>query len=95
MVIVKVRDKAQITLPAKLRKEVGIKEGDYVRATVERGRIVIAPQVVLDDLPTVTLSKKGEEMVREALDDLEHGRVKAFDNVEDLIEDLRDATAED
>jgi len=35
------------------------------------------------------LSKEGERMVAEALKDIETGHFKAFDNVEDLIRDLK------
>jgi len=40
-------------------------------------------------MKTSKLSKEGERMVAEALKDIETGRFKAFDNVEDLIRDLK------
>jgi len=95
MAIVRVRDKAQITLPAKLRKELDIKEGDYLEARVEERTIVLVPQDVTDRFPVIDLSEEEERWVEEGLEDVKQGRVKAFDNVEDLIRDLRDETAED
>lgn len=40
-------------------------------------------------MKTSKLSKEGEKMVAEALKDIETGHFKAFDNVEDLIRDLK------
>ena len=88
MPLVQVREKAQITLPSKIRKALGIKEGDYLEAEVEGNKIVFIPKVLIDKAEAVTLSKKGEEMLKEALGDVKKGKVKKFKNVEELIDDL-------
>ena len=95
MSLVRVRDKAQITLPAKLRRELGIKQGDYLEARIEDNEIVLVPQAVLDRFPVGELSEEGERMLQEGLDDIKAGRVKSFDNVEDLIADLHNEAAQD
>jgi len=86
--LVQVREKAQITLPSKIRKALGIKEGDYLEAEVEGNKIVLVPKILVDKAKAVTLSKKGEEMLKEALEDVKKGKVKKFKNVEELIDDL-------
>ena len=86
MPLVQVREKAQITLPYKVRKALGIKEGDYLE--VEGNRIVLIPKILIDKAEAVTLSNKGEEMLKEALEDVKKGRVKKFNSVEQLIDDL-------
>lgn len=88
MSLVQVRGKAQITLPSKIRKALGIKEGDYLEAEVEDNKIVLIPKILLDKAEAVTLSKEGEEMLKEALEDVKKGKVKEFKNVEELIDDL-------
>jgi len=88
MLLVQVREKAQITLPSKIRKALGIKKGDYLEAEIEGNKIVFVPKVLIDKTEPVTLSKKGEEMLKEALEDVKKGRVKKFENVEKLIDDL-------
>ena len=88
MSLVQVREKAQITIPSKIRKTLGIKKGDYLEAEVEDNRIVFVPKILIDKAEAVTLSKKGEEMLKEALEDVKKGRVKKFENVEELIDDL-------
>ena len=88
MPLVQVREKAQITIPSKIRKALGIKEGDYLEAEVEDNKVVLIPKILLDKAEAVTLSKKGEEMLKEALEDVKKGKVKEFKNVEQLIDDL-------
>jgi len=88
MPLVQVREKAQITIPSKIRKSIGVKEGDYLEVEVEDNKIVLIPKILIDKTSPVTLSKKGEEMLKEALEDVKKGRVKKFKNVEELIDDL-------
>ncbi len=40
---VKVRKNGQITIPAKIRKKLGIKEGDILEIEVVDGKIVLTP----------------------------------------------------
>jgi len=95
MVLVRVRDKAQVTLPAKVRRSLGIQEGDYLQVDVEAGRIVMSPQAVIDKLPWVELSEEGERMVQEALDDIAAGRVKRHKNLESLLSELHRGVGQD
>lgn len=88
MPLVQVREKAQITIPSKIRKALDIKEGDYLEAEIEDNKIVFIPKILIDKAQPLTLSKKGEEMLEEALEDVEKGRVKKFKNIEELIDDL-------
>jgi AbrB family looped-hinge helix DNA binding protein len=59
MTLVKVRRAAQITLPAEIRKQLEIAEGDYLEAEVIRGSLVLRP---------VPAAKRDEEWqkIREA-----------------------------
>ncbi len=90
MPLVKVKTKAQITLPLKIRQALGIEEGDYLQVTVDGNKIVLVPQALVTKLPPVSLSQKGEQMLEEALEDVREGRVKEHDSVEALIEELHD-----
>jgi len=90
MVLVQVKSKGQITVPHKIREELGVKEGDYLGLDVDiqSKKIVMIPQVVLDKFPSVELSKKGKKMIEEALKELKTGKVKKFKNVKELIAEL-------
>jgi AbrB family looped-hinge helix DNA binding protein len=87
MSLIQVREKAQITIPSKIRKELGIKKGDYLEIAKEDDRIVIIPKILIEKT-SVNLSAKGEEMLKEAIDDVKKGKVKIHDNVTHLINDL-------
>jgi len=89
MDLVKVRGKAQITLPANIRKALGINEGDYLEAEIKDNKVVLIPQMVTAKFESVELSKKGEQMLKESIEDVKKGRVKEFDNVEALITSLK------
>ena len=82
MPLVQVREKAHITLPSKIRKALHVREGDYLEAEVEDNKIVLIPKLLIDKVKAVTLSKKGEEMLKEALEDVKKGKEKKFNNVE-------------
>lgn len=88
MPLVKVKTKAQITLPLKVRQALGIEEGDYLQVAVQGNTIVLVPQTLVTKLPPVSLSKEGERMLEEALEDVRKGRVKEHDSVDSLIEEL-------
>ncbi len=87
MSLIQVREKAQITIPSKIRKELGIKKGDYLEVAKEDDRIVIIPKILIEKV-SVNLSAKGEEMLKEAIDDVKKGKVKIHNNVTHLINDL-------
>jgi AbrB family looped-hinge helix DNA binding protein len=87
MSLIQVREKAQITIPNKIRKELGIKKGDYLEVAREDDRIVIIPKILIEKV-SVSLSVKGEEMLKEAIDDVKKGKVKIHNNVTHLINDL-------
>ena len=44
MPIVQVRERAQITVPSKIRKALGSKEGDYLEIEIQEGRIALFPK---------------------------------------------------
>ena len=90
MPLVKVRDKAQITLPVKVRQALGIQGGDYLQVIVEDNKVVLIPQALVTKFPPVNLSAQGESMLQEALEDLHAGRTKAHGSVDSLIAELHD-----
>ena len=46
--IVKVQRKGQVTIPTRLRVQVGLIDGDLVEAKAERGKIVLTPKLIVD-----------------------------------------------
>jgi len=84
----KVTRHGQITLPASVRKELGIEEGDLVEIEVVDERAVLMPKKLVDKNQAYFWTKRWQEGEREADEDIKAGRVKAFDSVAELIKDL-------
>jgi len=84
----KVTRHGQITLPASVRKQLGIEEGDLVEIEVEDERAVLMPKKLVDKNQAYFWTKKWQEGEREADEDIKTGRVKTFDSVDELIRDL-------
>ncbi len=87
MSLIQIREKAQVTIPSRIRKELGIKKGDYLEIVKEDDKIVIIPKILVDKV-SVNLSAKGEEMLKEAIDDVKKGKVKTHNNVKHFIDGL-------
>ena len=64
MSLIQVREKAQITIPSKIRKELGIKKGDYLEIASEGGRIILIPKIIEDKFLTDKEWCKLNELVK-------------------------------
>jgi AbrB family looped-hinge helix DNA binding protein len=84
MPLVKIQEKGQVTLPAKIRHEVGLNSGDLVMIEKEGDRIVLIPQAVVARDPVT------DAAITEGLEDIRAGRVTpAFPTMEALEAWLR------
>lgn len=80
MPLVKVKEKYQVTLPASVRKKLGLVVGDVLEATVEDNKITLTPKSVID------------RELAEALEDFKEGRfIGPFENAKAAVEALRRA----
>lgn len=48
MPLVTVKQKYQVTIPAKIRDSIHLEEGDTLEAVAEDGRIVLTPKILVD-----------------------------------------------
>ena len=48
MALVTVKDKFQVTIPAKLRERIGVRVGDLLEMTVHEGGFLLRPKAVVD-----------------------------------------------
>ena len=78
----------QITIPASVRKELGVEEGDLVEIEVVDEKAVLTPKSLVDKNQAYFWTKKWQDAEKEADEDVRAGRVKVFDSVEELIKDL-------
>ncbi len=77
MSTVRVKPNGQVTLPAELRKQVGLRAGDLLEARVEKGKITVTPKSVVD------------LRLAESLKDYKEGRFYGpFDSADEMISSL-------
>lgn len=77
MPIVKLHKKGQLTLPVALRRQARIADGDVLDARIERGRITLTPQSLVD------------RQIAESERDYKEGRYYGpFDTAEEMIASL-------
>lgn len=79
MSLVTVKQKYQVTLPQKVREELGIHEGDLLEAAVQNGRIVLSPKKVVDRHPEI------DAALAEALEEVARGEtIGPFETIQQL-----------
>ena len=92
--IVKVQRKGQVTIPTRLRAQLGLADGDLVEARAHRGRIVLTPKLIVDREYTPAQRRAIDARLAKAEADIEAGRVsKPFSKHSEFIADLRRAAA--
>ncbi len=88
--LIKVREKGQITLPLYMRKKVHIEKGSIVLAKVIDNTIVLIPQETIDKDQAWFWTERWQKLEAEAEQDIREGKVKSFDSVEDLIDEMEE-----
>jgi AbrB family looped-hinge helix DNA binding protein len=92
MGLLQLRKGFQLTVPAAIRRKLGLKEGDFVAAEIEGETIVLRPK---------RLIRKGQEWFwgdawqsaeRDVDNDLRSGRVHKFKSADDAIAFLHQQT---
>lgn len=84
----KVTRHGQVTLPASVRKKLGIEEGDLIEVVVEDDKAVLLPKKIIDKSQAYFWTKEWQEAEKEANADIKAGRIKTFDIAEELLADL-------
>jgi AbrB family looped-hinge helix DNA binding protein len=85
MPVVRVKRKFQVTIPAEVRKRLGLAEGDYLEVTEEDSHIVLKPKVVLDKPDEETLAQL--EAILERI--RQPGEVSEEEVEKDVLEAIR------
>ena len=87
--LLQIRSNGQITLPASIRHQANLKEGDALEAIIdEDGAIRLVPQVLVERSQAYFWTERWQEGEREVDEDLHAGRYKDFDDIESLLEEL-------
>jgi len=81
-----------VTIPTRLRAQVGLRHGDLVEARAHNGRIVLTPKALSDREYTPAQRQFIDARLAQAEADIGAGRVsKVFSNHSEFLADLHDA----
>lgn len=83
--LAELKDKSQVTIPKVVVNELGLERGDMFDVVVENGVVMFIPVVVYPK----TKADELEALAQQARIDAASGNADIYDNVEDLIADLR------
>ena len=86
--LVKVTRNGQITIPAAIRQELEIQEGDYVEVSVVDDTVVLTPKQLVDKSQAYFWTEEWQAAEREADEDIRAGRIETFESVDELLADL-------
>jgi len=87
--VLQIRNNGQITLPTSIRHKANLKAGDMLEVHIESdGSIRLIPQIAIDRSQAYFWTESWQEGERQAEKDILSGRLKKFDNVDNLISDL-------
>lgn len=88
--ISEIRINSQITIPKHIMEKLSLKKGDKVEFDIKGDSIVVKPVLIIDKAQSWFWTKKWQDAEKEADEDMRAGRVKTFDNADDLIRDLEE-----
>lgn len=86
--LIKVREKGQVTLPAFIRKSLDLKKGSIVLVKIVDNTVVLVPQRTIDKDQIWFWTERWQKLEAEAEKDIRTGRVKTFDSVEELFDEI-------
>lgn len=89
MTSIPVRKKGQITLPARMRRRLGLEEGDFVKVEETPEGILLKPRKLIDADQSYFWDDAWQKGELAADRDIEGGRYEVFEDVDDLIDSLK------
>lgn len=85
---VKVKQKSQVTVPKEIMEALNLKVGDSLECRLEDGKIVFVPMISIPRDQAWFWEEEWQKEEREAEQEIKSGRVKTFDNAQDLLKSL-------
>jgi AbrB family looped-hinge helix DNA binding protein len=83
--LVQLRGRAQITLPAFVRRRLGLDEGDLLDVSVRDGEVVLRPKKLVDHAQAWFWSRRWQSGEAQAETDIASGRVHESDDADAAI----------
>ena len=95
MTIIKIRERAQITLPAEVRRALKVESGDYLEAEVVEGGLMLKPVALVDRETARARVKEAMDTIRYIGPQPEPSDDEVMRMVVEEIEDMRRGKRED
>jgi len=86
--LIKLRARGQVTLPSFIREKLHLEEGSLVLIKVVDNAIVLVPQETVDKGQSWFWQENWQNLEAQAEEDIRKGRVKSFDSVEELFDEI-------
>lgn len=83
-VLIEMRGRSQITIPAEIVKNLGIKEGDQFDVVEKDGGIFLCPVVVYPKKEMIRIAK----LIKETDAEYKNGELKAYDDVDKMFKEM-------
>lgn len=88
-VLLQIRSNGQITLPASVRRQANLKEGDTIEVIVDaEGVLHLVPKTMVDRSQAYFWTERWQAGEREAQNDIDTGAVHKFDQIDDALDFL-------
>jgi len=87
--VIKLRERSQITLPREIIKKLNIKTGDTLEVKLEGDKIVVTPVLIIDRSQAWFWSKQWQDKEREVEEDIGEGRLTSAENINDLLKNCK------
>jgi len=82
--LIKLRNRAQITLPKEVVKTLGLKNGDDLEIELKRGRVIITPVAVIPKDELWAWKPEVRAVIEEGRKEAREGKLKAYASVDEL-----------
>ena len=86
--LVRLRNKGQLTIPDEVRRAARVEEGDYLAVSVRDGAIVLEPKTVIDASQAWFWMPGWQAGEHEASEDISSGRTRRFESDQDFLDSL-------
>ncbi|MFQ5796690.1 MAG: AbrB/MazE/SpoVT family DNA-binding domain-containing protein [Candidatus Bipolaricaulia bacterium] len=76
MPLVKIKDRYQVTIPAKFREALGVQIGDYLEAELQDDKIVFTPKLLMDKETAWNMVRTVLDRVHAKIGDVDEAQVE-------------------
>ncbi len=82
--LIKLRNRAQITLPKEVVKSLGLKNGDDLEIEIKRGRVIITPVAVIPKDELWAWKPEIRTAIEEGRKEAREGKLKSYVSVNEM-----------